>query len=226
MITVMRSRPLAVIRSRLAICLALAACSAIPALASDREPPPAKPANTYPAVDYHRQEQVAIAAVPCDRADRCKFFGFDFLRYGFLPVRLIVTNLSDKPISLNQARIDFLDSAGDRIQAAIPEDVERRISLRDQVGANIPIGPLKLHTKPKYSDQKIETEFNRYEYASIVVDPHSTRAGYLFYDIDGLGPNPLHGASLYLTDLQDSTGHQLFYFQIPFDKYLAAQNSR
>lgn len=224
MIIVMRFRPLAVAFSRLAVCLALAACAALPAWAGDHQPPPAKPATSYPAVDYHRQEKVAIAAVPCERPEQCKFFSVDFLRYGFMPIRLIVTNLGDQPISLNQARIDLLDAAGDRIEAAIPEDVDRRISLRDQVGANIPLGPLKIHTRPKISDQKVEHEFDTYEYSSIVVDPHSTRAGYLFYDIDGLGPNPLKGASLYLTDLQDSTGHQLFYFQVMFDKYLAAEH--
>lgn len=223
MIIVMRSRSLAV-RIRLAAFLTLAACAVAPALAFSHQPPPAKVATSYPAVDAHLKEHVAIAAVPCDRPDKCDFFKVDFLRYGFMPIRLIVTNLGDKPISLNDARIDFLDAAGDRIQAAIPEDVERRISTRDRVGANIPVGPLKIHTKPKISDQKIEHEFDIWEYASIVVDPHSTRAGYLFYDIDGLGPNPLKGASLYLTDLQDANGHQLFYFQIPFDKYLAAQH--
>ena len=50
--------------------------------------------------------------------------------------------------------------------------------------------------------------------------PHSTRAGFLFYDMQGLGDTPLKGANLNLRDLRDASGKELFYFQIPLDKYL------
>lgn len=218
----MRPRSPAVLRplrsaAGLAALVALAFCA--PVLAADHGPEAAKDANSYPAVDYHAKEQVAIAAVPCTTAEACKFFRVDYLKYGFLPIRVIVTNLGDRPISLNDARIDLVDAAGDRIVAAVPADVERRVSMRDRVGANVPIGPIKLHTKPKVSDQKIESDFDEFEYAAIAVEPHTTRAGFLFYDIDGLGDNPLKGSSLVLRELRNADGQELFFFQIPFDKY-------
>lgn len=206
---------------RSAAWLALAACAAVPAFARDHEPPAAKPATSYPAVDYHTKEKVAIAAVPYYTKEQCRIFDVDFLRYGFMPVRLIVTNLGDRPISLSQARIYFLDSAGDRIQAAEPEDVERRIGYPGPNRRYVPVGPFKLHLHQKNPASKVEAEFNQWEYGALAVEPHTTRAGFLWYDVKGLGPDPLRGASLYLTDLQNADGHQLFFFQIPFKPYLA-----
>lgn len=220
----MRSRPLVSMRAPFLalfcpalLCLTLGAS---PLLAADL--PAVQDATTYPDVDLHAKEHVAIAAVPFDTPEKCKIFKVDFLKYRFMPIRIIVTNLGDQPISLRDARIFFIDAAGNRIPAAEPEDVDRRISPRDSRGTNVPLGPIKLHTKGKDSDNKIETAFNEYEYASLVVDPHSTRAGFLFYDVDGLGETPLRGAKLVFRELRDSSGNQLFYFEIPFDKYLAA----
>jgi hypothetical protein len=229
MIIVMRSRVLSVPSAprrlaRMLTCLAVAACASAPAGAATHEPHAAKPATAYPAVDYHKKEQVAIAAVPCLRRDDCKFLHVDYWHYGFIPIRLIVTNLGDRPISLSDARILFVDSSGDSIQAAEPEDVERRIGYPGPNRRSVPVGPIKLHLHSKNPAGKVESDFNTFEYAALAVEPHTTRAGYLFYDVDGLGPDPLRGASLVLRELRNADGRQLFFFQIPFDKFLAAQH--
>jgi hypothetical protein len=196
---------------------------AMPAYAR-REPPPAKPATSYPAMTVHPKEQVAIAAVPYDTQEQCKIFRVDYLKYGFLPIRLIVTNLGDRPISLKDARIYFYDAAGDRILAAEPEDVDRRLPSPGAPGMGVPIGPVWIHRKPKTKDNKVKQDFDEFEYGALVVEPHATHSGFLFYDISGLGDNPLHGAKLVLNELRDADGKQLWYFEIPFDKYLAAKH--
>ena len=61
--------------------------------------------------------------------------------------------------------------------------------------------------------------FKTFEYSAVAVEAHTTRAGFLFYDVDGLA-NPLAGAKLNLRMLRNSEGKELFYFEIPFDKYL------
>ena len=193
-------------------------------MAADHGPAPAKAATTYPSFDYHAKEQVAIAAVPCLTRDECKFFHVDYLRYGFVPIRIIITNLGDRPISLSDARILLVDAAGDRIQAAEPEDVERRIGYPGPNRPYVPVGPLKLHVHSKNPAGKVEGDFNEYEYAALAVEPHTTRAGYLFYDVNGLGPNPLHGANLVFRQVRNADGQDLFFFQIPFQKYLAKQH--
>ena len=209
-------------RSFLAMVL-LAACCAGQSSAFEKKPPRAKDASTYPAVDIHEKEHVAIAAVPYNREEQMRLFRVDYLDHQFLPIRIIVTNSGDRPISLNDVRINFISANGDRIPAAEPDDVERRISLRDKEGEHIPIGPIKIHTRPKTPNSKVEQDFAEFEYASLVVEPHTTHAGFLFYDIQGLGSAPLHGAKLVFREIKDADGKQLFYFEIPFDKYLQTQ---
>jgi hypothetical protein len=217
----MRSCPLRAAPRRLWL-LYLLLIALVPLAPAESDPPPAKDAMAYPAVDFHSKEQVAIAAVPFDTAEKCKIFQVDYLKYRFLPIRIIVTNTGDKPISLRDARIFFVSASGDRIPAAEPEDVERRVKPRDSRGYEIPVGPIKVHTKGSASDQKIEADFDHFEYAALAVEPHTTRAGFLFYDMQGLGDTPLHGGKLILRELRDSNGNELFYFEIPFDKYLEA----
>ncbi len=217
----MRSRPLHVPLRRLWP-FSLLLIGILPYSWAESDPPPAKDAMAYPAVDNHSKEQVAIAAEPFDTPQKCKIFHVDYLKYRFLPVRIIVTNNGDNPISLRDARIFFVSANGERIPAAEPEDVERRVKPKDSRGIAIPVGPIKVHTKPSASDDKIEADFDHFEYAALAVEPHTTRAGFLFYDMQGLGDTPLHGGKLILRELRDSDGNELFYFEIPFDKYLQA----
>ena len=144
-----------------------------------------------------------------------------------MPVRLIVTNNGDKPISLRDARILFQTAAGERIQAALPEEVERRMSQKDRQGGTIPMpGPLpKIKLKPKASNKDIEQDFNEFEYGALAVEPHTTRAGFLFYDVSQLS-HPLKGAKMHLHAIRDARGQELFFFEIPFDKYLQSKSGQ
>ncbi|MGD0786416.1 MAG: hypothetical protein ABR898_00440 [Terracidiphilus sp.] len=200
---------------------------ALPAAAADHTPPPVQPAATFAAVEVHNDEKVAVAVEPYDTREKEAIFRVDYLSHGVMPVRLIVTNNGDRPISLRDARILFLTAAGDRIQAAEPEDVERLMSSKDREGSKIPMpGPIPgIKLKPKASDSKVEQDFDTFEYGALVVEPHTTRAGFLFYDVSGLD-HPLQGAKLHLRKLRDADGNELFYFEIPFDKYLKSKSSQ
>jgi len=199
---------------------------ALPALASDHSAPPVQPATTFAAVEVHDDEKVAIAVEPYDTKEKVGLFRVDYLSHGVMPVRLIVTNNGDRPISLSDARILFMTAAGDKIQAAEPEDVERLMSQKERQGSKIPMpGPIPaIKLKPKASDKDVEEDFNTLEYQALVVEPHSTRAGFLFYDVSQLD-NPLKGAKMHLVKLRDADGKELFYFEIPFEKYLRSKSS-
>jgi hypothetical protein len=200
---------------------------ALPAFASDHTPPPVQPAASFAAVEVHEDEKVAIAAEPYDTKEKESIFRVDYLSHGVMPVRLIVTNLGDRPISLRDARILFQTPAGDRIQAAEPEDVERLMTRKEREGKKLPMpGPIpSIKMKPKASDKEIEQDFDTFEYQALVVEPHTTRAGFLFYDVSQLD-HPLKGAKLHLHKLRDADGKELFYFEIPFDKYLKSKSSQ
>ena len=191
--------------------------------AAEHAAPPADVATSYPAFDQHPAEQVAIAADPYDTQKKASIFRFKYLQYGFMPIRIIVTNNGDKPISLIDARINFITAGGDKIPAAEPEEVERRIGgiKRPDGGYKLP-GPLpRIGNKSSTKNKDVDEDFHTFEYSAIAVEPHTTRAGFLFYDVDGLN-NPLVGAKLNLRMLRNAAGKELFYFEIPFDKYLAA----
>ena len=200
---------------------------AMPAGGSNHTPPPVQPATSFAAVEVHEDEKVAIAAEPYDTREKEAIFRVDYLRHGVMPIRLIVTNNSDRPISLRDARILFITAAGERIQTAEPEDVERLMTRKEREGGKIPMpNPLpNIKLKPKASNVEIEKDFNTFEYSALKVEPHTTRAGFLFYDLSGID-NPLAGARLHLHELRDADGNELFYFEIPFDRYLKSKSSQ
>lgn len=203
----------------------LAVALSLAAWANEHKEPPVQPATSFAAVEVHEKEHVAIAAEPYDTREKESIFRVDYLSHGVMPVRLIITNNGDRPISLRDARILFQTPAGDRIQAAEPEDVERVMTLREREGRRIPLpgGIPAIHTKAKASNKDIEADFNQFEYQALVVEPHTTRAGFLFYDVSQLD-DPLRGSKLHLHALRDADGHDLFYFEIPFDKYLQSKS--
>ena len=200
---------------------------ALPAAAREHKPPPVEPATAFAAVEVHPQEMVAIAVEPYDTREKESIFRVDYLAHDVMPVRVIVTNNGDQPISLRDARILFVTADGERIQAAEPEDVERLMTRKEREGGRIPMpGPFpSIKLKPKASNKEIEADFDEFEYDALVVEPHTTHAGFLFYDVSGLN-HPLVGAKLNLHTIRNADGGELFYFEIPFDKYLKSKSSQ
>lgn len=188
------------------------------ALQAEHRLPPVKDATRYPNRAVHPREHVAIAAVPYVTAEQQKVFAIPYRRFGFVPIRLIITNMGDKPISLEQTRVFFITANNDQIEAATPNDVERNIPLSYKEGRRIPVGPLHVPTHRKDADWKVQQDFDHYEYNAVSVAPHSTKAGFLWYDMSGLGGDPLKGASLVVQQIETVDGQQLFYFRVPLDK--------
>ncbi len=200
---------------------------ALPALATDHTAPAIQPATSFAAVEVHEKEKVSIAAEPYDTKQKESIFRVDYLGHGVMPVRLIVTNDGDRPISLRDARILFQTRSGERIQAAEPEDIERLMTRKEREGGRIPMpGPIPtIKLKPKASNKEIEEDFNQFEYGALVVEAHTTRAGFLFYDVSQLA-DPLRGSKLHLHKVMNADGQELFYFEIPFDKYMQSKSTQ
>jgi hypothetical protein len=197
----------------------------LPAAFAEKSPPPARAATTYPAVDVHPSENVAVAADPLDSRDKESFFQIDYLKAGYMPVRLIITNNSGATIKLDQVRAYFVTADGDKLQAADTDDVERRTNdVGSDPNKRMERPPLLRGIgKPKNKDPKIQADFRLADFADLAVAPHETQSGYLFFDINGM-ENPLAGAKLLVRGIEAGDGTQLFYFEAPFDKYLAAKH--
>jgi hypothetical protein len=198
--------------------------------AADKKAPPPKPANQYATFDAHPNEHLTVAADPCDDPKDCEFFRLPYIQHGMLPIRVIFTNDGDTAISLDDARIQFISINNDKIPAATDDDIQRRLfstkgTKGRQVPLPLPLPPITLHDKPV--DKQITQDETDFGFSTTTVKPHSTLAGYLFYDVRQLDEYPLKGAEIYIKMVhtvadKDGNKKDLFDFNIPFEKWLAA----
>lgn len=191
-------------------CLVLLLGLSIVAGAADHVAPPPAKATDYACHETHAAEHLSIAADVFGTREKTAFFRIDYPHAAFLPIRMIVTNDGDKPVNLSEARIYFVPTSGERIKAAVPTDVSRRVNHLRNVQKGI-------FSRNHTYDKEIQEDFDNFEYAALIVEPHTTRAGFLFYDIDGLDA-PLTNAKLYLRSLKNADGAELFYFEVPLEK--------
>ena len=190
--------------------------------AEHKTAPAPKQANQYAAFDTHEKEHVSIAIEPCDEAKLCSFFRLPYVQHALLPVRVIITNDSDKALTLDDARLQFMAANGDKIPAATEEDINRRLfTMRNAQGTKIPLIPITIHHAPV--DKNITLDDNDFGFQGTTVNAHSTLAGYLFYDVKDLEDPAMKHAELYVKMIHTLDGKQeLFAFTIPFDKWLEA----
>ena len=163
---------------------------ALPAMASDHKEPPVQPATSFAAVEVHDKEKVAIAAEPYDTKEKESIFRVDYLSHGVMPIRLIVTN-QRRPAHLSARRAHSLPDRRRRPHSG--RRARGRGAADDPQGArgrqNSHARPASRHPpKPKASNKEIEADFDQFEYGALVVEPHTTRAGFLFYDVSRARP--------------------------------------
>ena len=186
--------------------------------------PKVQPALSYPAHDRHKNENVTVAVDPFDSAAKTDIFVIHYRDAGLLPVMLIVTNDSDQPIQLSDMKAQLVTSDRRKLDPATEDDLHRRISHPKASGARTPIpfptSRVKGTVKPKELNEIQSAPFK-----ARAVEPRSTQAGFLFFDVSDI-PSPLAGARFYLTGVKDSTGHDLMYFEIPLDNYLDAGKAK
>jgi len=205
-------------RLRPVILLALTATLAAHA-DKPRKPTPPLPAAQYAAHETHSNEHVTIAALPGNTPETAPNTRLDYLAHGFLPIRVIVTNDSDQPLSLDQARILFISADNYSENAATEDDLDRGLFEMKQVkGRKIPLPaplpPITHHSKPV--DQKIVADDVDFGFKTTTVAPHTTVAGWLFYDTRDLDQPILRGATLELRKVRWADSNKdLDRFEIP-----------
>ena len=220
----MKSHQIRILQTFLLLLVSLGLVAS-PAFASGKKAPPTRPANQYAAFDAHPDDHVTVAIDPCTSPDDCSFFRLPYIRHSLIPVRVIITNDSDTALDLNEVRMQFISAHNDKLPAATLDDLNRRLfSLKEAKGTKIPLTSIPLHHAP--IDKKIIEDDDDFGFKSTTVAPHSTLAGYLFYDIkdldDDSNVSPLKDAQIYVKMIHTAAGKELFAFSIPFNKALAA----
>jgi hypothetical protein len=189
-------------------------------LAKNFVKPLAKTAINYPAHDFHRDEKVAIAADPYDKAEKANIFSVNFLQRGFLPVFFVVTNDGDQPISLANMGIELTTGNHSKLTPVTPDDIYRRLS-HPQANTRPNPFPLPRGGVKGTISQKDMDEIESSQFAAKAVEPHTTQSGFLFFDVGGIS-SPLAGATMDITGVADAKGQELLFFEIAMDQYLKA----
>jgi len=181
--------------------------------------PTPQPAKTYPAHEEHSDEGVTVAFDPYDMADKASIFSVHYGDVGILPIFVVISNDGDQPVSLADMKAEYVTVDRTKISPATPEDIYRRLARPSASTAPSPL-PWPKKVKGSVSKQAQE-EIENAQFVARAVEPHGTQAGFMFFDVLGVS-TPLAGGHIYLTGLRDAKGHELFYFDVPMEKYLSA----
>jgi hypothetical protein len=183
-----------------------------------RKPPPPRSAQDYPMHDAHESERVTIAAEPGDTRETRPNTRLNYFDHDLMPIRIIVTNDSDFALTLDDARIHFIAADNSVVPAATDDDLQRRmITLGSAKGTKIPLPmPLPPITVHHNADKKILDDENDFGFQTTTIKPHTTVAGYLFYDMQGLDSPVLAKATLELRKVRFAASNEaLDSFEIP-----------
>ena len=179
-------------------------------------PPPVAHASTYALHEAHTDEKVTIAAEPYTQQSS-GVFKQNYWEHGLFPVRLLISNDSDQTLMLQDLKVEYITTRRDKLQPATNEDIYRKFvrpNRADQSHPGMHL-PFPVGKKKEAISKDAQEEYESAQFAPVPVTPHSTHAGYLFFDMQGEPPEP--GAHLYVSGIKAGT-KELFYFDIPMDK--------
>jgi hypothetical protein len=193
---------------------------------NDPQPPPkAFHAKTYPAVDTHSDEKVAIAADPFDMPDKTAFMLVPYKDHDILPIRVVISNDSDTPLNLSQMDTQLTTvNPRAKVTPSDTDDLYRRLARQDRRGDEVSRNPLPIPLPGRKLKAQVKKEWqdeiDSLRFKWLVVEPHASVSGFFFFDVRDL-EHPLAGGHLYLTGIRDDRGHELMFFDIALEKYLA-----
>jgi len=179
--------------------------------------PRTQPAFSYAAHDHHPKENVTVGLEPYDDAAKAKIFTINYRDHDLLPVLLVITNDSDQPIQLSDMQAELVTADRAKLSPATEADILRRITHpRASSSGRVPI-PFPTKRVSGGMNSKELDEIQSATFKAKAVEPLSSQAGFLFFDVSGL-QNPLAGAHFYLTGVRDSSGNDLMYFDVELGK--------
>jgi hypothetical protein len=173
-------------------------------------------ANAYPSKDAHTNEKVTAAIDVYNAPPKSNVFITPYADDDILPVFLVITNDGDQPIALTSLRAELVTGGRGKLESLTNDDVFRRVahisgsSTSPQRAGPIPLPGNSKNKKAPKQWQEIQAA----NFAAEAVEPHTTRAGFLFFDVQNVR-QPLQGSHIYLTGIKDASGTELMYFDIP-----------
>jgi hypothetical protein len=205
---------------RTRILLVAAALLFVPALshaAKDFVMPVPRSAKTYPAHDEHSNEGLTVGLDPYDTEEKAKIFTVNYSQYGILPIFVIVTNDGDQPVALSGMKAEFVTGDRSKLSPSSEDDIYRRLNHPKASATNRYPLPFPSKKVKGAVGEKTMAEIQSAQFGAKAVEPHSSQAGFLFFDVSDIS-TPLPGSHFYLTGVHDSKGEELMYFEISLEK--------
>jgi len=178
-------------------------------------------ARTYAAHEEDPPDKITVAIDPYDNSAKVNIFTVDYLKYGLLPVQLIISNDGDQPISVRYLKAELETGRKAKLEALTEAEVMERLfrhgEIRPHLQGPSPL-PIPLPHKSKESDaQKAREELDRARFNFLAIEPHTTRAGFLFFD-SSLVSDAITGSYVYVSGVRNAQGQELLYFELSVDK--------
>ena len=180
----------------------------------------ARDAGKYPAHQNQADVTVGVRPYRAEKETREAFGKAKPYKYGVLPILVVITNASDHPLGLENLKVRFITSDREGLEPVSAEDLAyfQPSTKPKELPRYIPrvpgIGRPRLKKGPLAKWEITERAFT-----APVVPPKSSASGFFYY-LTGRDPDPIPGSAIYLSGVRDLTsGQELFYFEIPLDKY-------
>lgn len=191
--------------------IALVAASALLVFArGDREFQPG------PAASYSHQTAfgVTIGAKPFNTEGlTAQAFGkkTPLLKYGILPVLVVLQNKSKEPLDLRGVRANLVGADGRHVRSVMPEDLQyMRKGSRRPNGTGSPL-PFHLHTK---KNGLTSPEILTRAFTAQFVSPGDSVTGFFYFEAQS---QP--GDRIYLDGIRDvRSGNELMYYEFPLQQ--------
>lgn len=182
--------------------------AAVVGLASDEQAFRAKAATEYA---HQESEKVLVGAKAYDTEDlTAEAFGkkADLLKYGVLPVLVVIQNKRDRAIDIQNMQVELVASDGRHGQSIAPDDLMHLAETGKKPpklggGSGLPI-PLPKKKNPLNTPEIVERSFS-----ARVVPPNDSVSGFFYFEA-----RPESGDSVYLSGVRDArTSKELLYFE-------------
>jgi len=179
-----------------------------------------KPAGKYAARQKQGEITVAVKQFATDKDSKQAFGKAKPLKYGFLPVLLVITNDTDDALALEDLKVRLITSDREGIEPTSAEDLayyqpSTRPKERPRYIPRVPgLGGPRVKKGPL-----AKPEITGRAFKAPIIPPRGSASGFFYYET-GTEGDPVSRATVYISGIRNlNTGRDLFYFEISLDKY-------
>jgi hypothetical protein len=166
------------------------------------------------ATDYAHQsaDKITVGAKPFNTEDlTAEAFGkkVDLLRYGVLPVLVVIENKREKALDLRDLEVSLVAADGRHVTSVNPEDIPflgRHAKRPSTVQLPVPL--------PKKGNALNSPEIVTRAFAAKMLPPGDSATGFFYFEARSEA-----GDKLYLNGLRDArSGADILYFEFPLEQ--------